>query len=62
MSLFKRNAAKDQCKPARIKNIHGGGKKPRKLKMQKQSEDKIIINKRNLFKQKKRKMTQSKTE
>ena len=35
------------------KNVHGGGKKPRRLKIQKQSEDKIIKNLRNSFKPKK---------
>ena len=33
-----------------FKTVHGGGKKPSKLKIQKQSEDKIIKNIRNYFK------------
>ena len=40
--------------------MYGGGKKPKKLNIKKQSEDKIIKNIRNLFKLKKAK--QSKTE
>ena len=35
--------------------MYGGVKKPRKLKIQKQSEDNIIRNTRNLFKLKKKK-------
>ena len=38
-----------------IKNVHGGRKRPRKLKTQRQSEGNIIENIRNLFRPKKRK-------
>ena len=41
-------------------NVHGGRKKPRKLKIQKQSEERIIKNMRNLFSMKNK--DQSKTE
>ena len=37
MSLFKTNTTKNYIKPARISNVYGGRKRPRK-----QSEDKII--------------------
>ena len=40
-------------KPKRVRNLYGVGKKPSKLKIKKQSEDKIIKNMRNLFKLKK---------
>ena len=40
--------------------MHGGRKKPRKLKIQKQSEERIIKNMRNLFGMKNK--DQSKTE
>ena len=36
-------------KPKHVKNVHGGGIKPRKLKMKKQSEGEIIKNNGNLF-------------
>ena len=49
MSLLKTNTAKDHNKPTRVKNVHSREKKPRKLKMQKQSEDTVIKNIRNLF-------------
>ena len=56
----KTNTTKDYGKVNRIKNMYGGGKKPKKLNIKKQSEDKIIKNIKNLFKLKKAK--QSKTE
>ena len=49
MSLFKTNTTKDYSKLMHIRNINVGGKKPSKLKMQKQSEDNKIKNIRNLF-------------
>ena len=49
MSLFKKNITNDYSKPKLIINVYGGGKKPRKLKMQKNSEDNIIKNIRNIF-------------
>ena len=49
ISLFKKNIAKDYSKVKCIKNLCGGGKKPRKLKMQRQSEDNIIKNIRHLL-------------
>ena len=33
MSLFKTNTTKDYAKPAQVKNVYGGGKKPQKLKI-----------------------------
>ena len=43
--------------------LWGGGKKPKKLKMQRQSEDNIIKNIRHLLRQSKlKKMKHSKTE
>ena len=50
MSLFK---TKDYIEAKLVKTVYGGGKKPSKLKIQKQSEDNIIKNIRNLFKLKK---------
>lgn len=41
-SLFKTIPTKNYSKPIRISNVYGGQKKPRKPKMKKQSEDKII--------------------
>ena len=41
--------------------MYGGGKKPSKLKIQKQSEDKLTKNKINLFKNKEKEMKQWKT-
>ena len=49
MSYFK---IKDYSLPKRAKSMCGGGKKPSKLKNQKQSEASIIKNIRNLFRQK----------
>ena len=54
MSLFKANQNKHYNKPKHVKNLHGGGKKPQKLKIKKQSEDKIIKNIRHPFKLKKK--------
>ena len=48
VSLFKTNKTKDSSKPICIKK-----KKKRKLKLQKYSEDKIIKDKRSLFRLKK---------
>ena len=42
VSLFKTSKNKDHSKLTRVKNVDGGGKKPRALKIQKQSECKII--------------------
>ena len=50
MSCFK---VQDYSQPKHVKTVPGGGKKPSKLKIQKQSDDKIIKNIRNLFKLKK---------
>ena len=52
MSLSKTKPTKiysQQC----LKNVYGGEKKPRKLKIQKQSHDQIIKNIRNPFRRKK---------
>ena len=46
---------KNLSKQKLVETVHGGVKKPRKLKIQKQSEDNIIRNTRNLFKLKKKK-------
>ena len=54
MGLFKANQNKHYNKPKRVKNVPGGGKKPQKLKIKKQSEDKIIKNIRHPFKLKKK--------
>lgn len=61
MSFFKTNTTNDNIKPTSLKNVHGGVGKPKKLKIQKQSEEEIIKNIRSLFRLKK-KMKQSKTE
>ena len=53
MNLFE---TKNYSKPKPVKNVHGV-RKPRKLKIQKQSEDKIIDNIRNIFRLKKRKQS-----
>ena len=53
MSLFKTGATQDYSKATLVKNAYGGGKKERKLKTQKQSEDKITKSIRNLSKLKK---------
>ena len=53
MGLFKANQNKHYNKPKLVKNVPGGGKKPQKLKIKKQSEDKIIKNIRHPFKLKK---------
>ena len=49
MSLFKINQPKI-IEPKHVKNMYGGGKKLRKLKIHQQSDDKIIKNVRNHFK------------
>ena len=61
MLLFKIKTTKTYSKPTLIKNMYSGGKKPRKLKIQKQSEGNIIKNIRNSFRLTK-KMMQSNTE
>ena len=48
-SLLKTNTTDDYSNPTGVKNAYGGGTKPRKLKIQKQSEDNIFNNIRNLF-------------
>ena len=48
MSLFKINTTQDHNKPLSGKNLHGGAKKPWKLK-KKQTEDNTIKNVRNIF-------------
>ena len=40
---------KNYSKPKLVKNKHAVGKKPKKLKFQKQSEDKTFKNIKNLF-------------
>ena len=57
MSLLKTNTTKDYNKPTRVNNVFGGGKKPRKLKIKKESEsgNNIIKDVRNLFRLKKEK-------
>ena len=49
VSLFKINQPKI-IEPKHVKNMYGGGKKLRKLKIHQQSDDKIIKNVRNRFK------------
>ena len=61
MSLFKTNSTKDYRKIKNDKNVSGRWNKPSKLKIQKQSEDNIIENIRNLSRLKDE-MQQSKTE
>ena len=46
MSIFK---TKDYSQPKLVKTVHGGRKKPRKLKIQELYEDNIIKSIRNLF-------------
>ena len=53
MSFFKIKTTKDYSKPTRVENVHECGKKPTKLKLQKQFEDNIIKNIRNIFRLKK---------
>ena len=50
MKLLKTNPTKDYSKPKCVKKVHEGKTKPRKLKILKQSEHKIIKNIGNLFK------------
>ena len=50
MPLFKRNQNKDYGKPKPFKNVSGDENKSSKLKIENQSEDKIIGSIRNLFK------------
>ena len=49
MSLFKASPKKDYSKLKRAKNKYSIENKPSKLKIQKQSEDNVIQNIRNLF-------------
>ena len=42
MNLFKTNSINTYSKPTLAKNMYGDLKKPRKLKIKKQSEDKIV--------------------
>ena len=42
MSLFKTSTENAYSKPTPVKNVHGGRKKPRKPKIQKQSEFNIV--------------------
>ena len=52
MSSFKTNTAMDYYhKQNHVKIMHVNRKKPRKVKMQKQSKDRIIKNIRNLIRQ-----------
>ena len=53
MSLFETNTIKIYSKQALVKNLHGGAKKPRKLKIQKKSAENLIKNTKNLFRRKK---------
>ena len=46
--FLKNNPTKDYSKQEHVKNVHGDGKKPRQLKIQKQFDDKTI-KKINLF-------------
>ena len=50
MSFSETNITKDYSKSRYVQNLYDGGKKPRKLKTRKQSEEKIIKTPRNLFK------------
>ena len=50
MSLFKSNTTQGQSKSTHVTNGHGEVKIPTKLKIQKQSENKIVTNIRNVFK------------
>ena len=54
MSLSKTKPTKI-CRLQCIKNVYGGEKEPRKLKIQEQSHDQIIKNIRNPFRLKKKK-------
>ena len=47
MSIFK---TEGYSKSKYVKTVYGSGKKPNKLKIQKQPQDNVIKNKRNLFK------------
>ena len=44
MSLFKTTTSKDYNKPTNINNLYGGQMKPRKQKIKKHSNDRIIKN------------------
>ena len=54
LSLSKTNWIKGYSKTTHVKNTHGSVKKTRNLNIQKQSEDKIIENIRNLHEAKKK--------
>ena len=53
MTGFKTNTTKNYNKPTGIKYMYGSSKKPRNLKIQKQSEDYIILKKYFLTKKRK---------
>ena len=67
MIPFKTNANEDYYKPKQVNNVYRGEEKPRKPKTtkgknEKQSEHNIINDVTNLFKLRKKKIKQSKTE
>ena len=49
LSLFKTNTTTDQSKQICVKNVYGSGKKPRKIKIQKHTDNNMSRNIRNLF-------------
>ena len=61
MIFLKKYTIKHYSKPKCFSNVYGGGKKPRKPKIIRQSKDNTIKNIRKSFRLKK-KMKQSKTE
>ena len=59
MSLFETNTIKIYSKQTLVKNLHGGAKKPRKLKIQKKSAENLIKNTK-IFLDERKKTKQSK--
>ena len=53
MSLFKTSTTKNYSKPTHVKNVYGGEKKPRKLKIKENGAPKgiMITDIKNLFEQ-----------
>ena len=51
MSLFKTNTIKHYSKLTRINNVYKDGKNPRKTKIEKQLENKVIRDIKRLFEQ-----------
>ena len=59
MSLFETSTIKNYSKQTLVKNLHGGAKKPRKLKIQKKSAENLIKNTK-IFLDERKKTKQSK--